>query len=104
MIRRPPRSTQSRSSAASDVYKRQLESIKTKLKKKATPVCLPIGAEDKFQGIVDLITMKAYTFADIKGIGKVGDIPADLMEDAKSMHSSMVEDIAEADDELMNKY
>jgi elongation factor G len=80
------------------------ESIKTKLKKKATPVCLPVGAEDKFQGIVDLISMKAYTFADNKGVGKTADISTDLMDEAKSMRSSMVEDIAETDDELMNKY
>jgi elongation factor G len=85
-------------------FNKVLDSIKTKLKKKATPICLPIGAEDKFQGIVDLIGMKAYTFADNKGIGKAVDIPADLLDDAKSLHSSMVEDIAEADDELMNKY
>jgi elongation factor G len=85
-------------------FKKVLESIKTKLKKKTTPVCLPIGAEDKFQGIIDLITMKAYTFADNKGVGKASDIPADLMDEARLLRSSMVEDIAEADDELMNKY
>lgn len=81
-----------------------LESIKTKLDKKATPVCLPIGAEDKFQGIVDLISMKAFTFTDSKGVGKPSDIPADLLEEAKTMRASMVEDIAEADEDLMNKY
>ncbi len=81
-----------------------LESIKTKLEKKATPVCLPIGAEDKFQGIVDLISMKAFTFTDTKGVGKASDIPADLLEEAKSLRASMVEDIAEADEDLMNKY
>ena len=85
-------------------FNKVLESIKTKLKKKATPVCLPIGSEDKFQGIVDLISMKAYTFADNKGVGKVGDIPVDLMDEAKSLRNSMVEDIAETDDDLMNKY
>ncbi len=85
-------------------FNKVLESIKTKLKKKATPICLPIGAEDKFQGIIDLIAMKAYTFADNKGVGKASDIPADLMDEASMMRSSMVEDIAEADDELMNKY
>lgn len=85
-------------------FDKALESIKTKLKKKATPVCLPIGAEDKLKGIVDLITMKAYTFTDNKGAGKAGEIPAELMEEANLMRSSMVEDIAEADDELMNKY
>jgi len=81
-----------------------LESIKTKLKKKATPICLPIGAEDKFQGIVDLILMKAFIFTDNKGIVKPTDIPADLLDEAKDMRSSMVEDIAEADEDLMNKY
>jgi len=85
-------------------FNKVLESIKTKLKKKATPVCLPIGAEDKFQGIVDLISMKAYTFADNKGVGKASEIPADLMDEANALRASMVEDIAEADDELMNKY
>lgn len=85
-------------------FNKVLESIKTKLKKKATPICLPIGAEDKFQGIIDLITMKAYTFADSKGVGKASDIPVDMMDEASMMRGSMVEDIAEADDELMNKY
>ena len=81
-----------------------LESIKTKLQKKATPVCLPIGAEDKFQGIVDLISMKAFTFTDNKGIGKASEIPTDLLEEAQAMRASMVEDVAEADEDLMNKY
>ena len=81
-----------------------LESIKTKLQKKATPVCLPIGAEDNFKGIVDLISMKAFTFTDNKGIGKASDIPAELLEEAQAMRASMVEDIAEADEDLMNKY
>ncbi|MEE9911153.1 MAG: elongation factor G [Deltaproteobacteria bacterium] len=85
-------------------FNKVLDSIKTKLKRKATPICLPIGAEDKFQGIIDLITMKAYTFTDNKGIAKATDIPADLLDEASLMRSSMVEDIAEADDELMNKY
>jgi elongation factor G len=81
-----------------------LESIKSKFKKKVTPVCLPIGAEDKFNGIVDLISMKAYLFSDNKGIGKAVDIPAEMKDEVKSFRDSMVEDIAEADDELMNKY
>ncbi len=54
-----------------------LDSIKNKLKRKATPVCLPIGSEDQFNGIVDLIGMKAYLFSDNKGIGKAVDVPAD---------------------------
>ncbi len=81
-----------------------LDSIKNKLKRKATPVCLPIGSEDQFNGIVDLIGMKAYLFSDNKGIGKAVDVPADMKDDVKLLHDSMVEDIAESDDELMNKY
>ncbi|HON58774.1 MAG TPA: elongation factor G [Smithella sp.] len=81
-----------------------LESVRSKFKKKVTPVCLPIGAEDQFNGIVNLIDMKAYLFTDNKGKGKASDIPADLAQEAKSLHDSLVEDIAEADDELMNKY
>ncbi|MBN1470992.1 MAG: elongation factor G [Syntrophaceae bacterium] len=81
-----------------------LDSIKVKLKRKATPVCLPIGSEDKFNGLVDLVSMKAYIFSDNKGAGKVTDIPAEMKDDVKLMRDSMVEDIAESDDELMNKY
>ncbi|MGA2553805.1 MAG: elongation factor G, partial [Smithella sp.] len=86
------------------IFKSAMESINTKLKKKATPVCLPIGSEDKFNGIVDLIEMKAYLFADNKGAGKVVDIPEDMKEEVNNLRGSMVEDIAEADDDLMNKY
>ena len=86
------------------IFKSAMESINTKLKKKATPVCLPIGSEDKFNGIVDLIEMKAYLFSDNKGAGKVVDIPTDMKEEVNNLRGSMVEDIAEADDELMNKY
>ncbi len=86
------------------IYDTALESIKNKFKKKATPVCLPIGAEDKFNGIVDLIGMKAYVFSDNKGTGKAVDIPAEMKDEVKSLHDSMVEDIAESDDDLMNKY
>ncbi len=85
-------------------FAKALDSVKTKLKVKATPVCLPIGAEDKFQGIVDLIAMKAYTFSDNKGTAKASDVPAELKDEAESLRSSLVEDIAETDDDLMNKY
>ena len=85
-------------------FKKALESIKSNFKKKVTPICLPVGAEDKFNGIIDLIAFKAYSFADNKGTGKASDIPAEMMEEAKAFHDTMVEDIAETDDELMNKY
>ncbi len=81
-----------------------LDSIKNKFSKKVTPVCLPIGKEDKFNGIVDLISAKAYLFGDNKGTGKAADIPTEMAEEVKTMRSAMVEDIAESDDDLMNKY
>ncbi|NTW77000.1 MAG: elongation factor G [Syntrophaceae bacterium] len=85
-------------------FNKALESIKNSFKKKITPICLPVGAEDKFNGIIDLITFKAYSFTDNKGVGKASDIPSEMMEEAKMLRDTMVEDIAEADDELMNKY
>jgi len=53
-----------------------------------------IGAEDKFNGIVDLMSFKAYLFSDNKGIGKAIDIPTEMMDEVKSLRSAMVEDIA----------
>ncbi len=85
-------------------FNKALESIKSNFKEKVTPICLPVGAEDKFNGIIDLINFKAYSFTDNKGIGKAADIPSELMEEAKTFRDTMVEDIAESDDELMNKY
>ena len=81
-----------------------VDSVKTKLGKKATPVCLPIGSEEAFKGIVDLLSMKALMFDGAKGAFKVADIPADMAEEAKAYHDSMVEDIAEGDEALMDKY
>ncbi len=85
-------------------FEKTLDSIKNKFKQKVTPLCLPIGAEDKFNGIIDLIAFKAYSFSDNKGTGKLMEIPAELLDEAKMFRDTMVEDIAEADDELMNKY
>ncbi len=63
---------------------------------------LPIGKEDEFKGVVDLLSMKAITYAD--GKASVGDIPADLKETADSEREALVENIAEADDALVEKY
>ncbi|MEA1936339.1 MAG: elongation factor G [Thermodesulfobacteriota bacterium] len=81
-----------------------VDSVKNVLDKKVTLIYLPIGAEDSFKGIVDLINMKALIFDDLKGKFKTEDIPEDMLEDAASYRETMVEDIAECDDELMNKY
>jgi len=80
-----------------------VESVKSTLGKKATLLYIPIGAEDSFKGIVDLINMKALIF-DLEGKFKTEDIPEDMLEDAGNYREVMVEDIAECDDELMDKY
>ena len=78
-----------------------------KLRLKANPVALqiPIGAEDKFQGVVDLVKMKAIIWDEEKGVTfTYGDIPAELMEKAVEFREKLVEAAAEATEELMNKY
>ncbi|MDO8721131.1 MAG: elongation factor G [Syntrophales bacterium] len=81
-----------------------LEAIKTRFGVKATPLFLPLGAEESFKGIVDLLTMKALIFDDPKGSCKSEDIPADMRELAEKYREAMVEDIAESDEKLMDKY
>ena len=81
-----------------------MDSIKEKLGKKATTLFLPLGKEDNFKGIVDLLSMKAYIFDDPKGGYKTIDIPGDMTDQTKSYRETMVEDIAECDEILMDKY
>ncbi len=79
--------------------------MKERLNANAVPVQLPIGAEDNFQGIVDLIKMRAFVHKD--DLGKEieeQDVPADMLEEAKKYREQMVEAAAEQDDELMMKY
>jgi elongation factor G len=72
---------------------------------KATPVFLPIGAEDKFEGLVDLIKMKAYRFAkDGSGKFEESDVPSDMKDEAEEWREKMIENIVEADDQVMEKY
>ncbi|MDP9899394.1 elongation factor G [Variovorax ginsengisoli] len=74
---------------------------------KANPVVIqiPIGAEDKFQGIVDLVKMKAIIWDEDKGVTfQYGEIPADLVDVCNEYHEKLVEAAAEASEELMNKY
>ena len=82
-----------------------VEQMKSRLNANAIPIELPIGAEDNFQGIVDLVKMRAFVHKD--DLGKVieeTDIPADLQEAANKYRSEMIEAAAEQDDELMMKY
>ena len=82
-----------------------VEQIKTRLGKNAIPIQLPIGKEDDFKGIIDLMEMKAYIYNDEKGEDiDIVDIPEDMKDDAELYHTDMVEKICEADDDLMMAY
>jgi len=79
--------------------------MKERLKCNAVPIQLPIGSEDTFKGIIDLLEMKAYVYYDDLGKDiRVEDIPEDMKELAEQYHAEMLEHIAEADDEVMEKY
>ncbi|HET8773463.1 MAG TPA: elongation factor G [Thermoanaerobaculia bacterium] len=80
--------------------------IRTKLGKNAVPLQLPIGAEDKFKGVIDLVQMKALVFKDETLGAKydVEEIPADLRAEAEGFREKMVESIAESHDDLLEKY
>ena len=83
-----------------------VEEMHTKLGATAVPVCLPIGAEDKFKGIVDLISRKAifYDSTDELVNYTVGDVPADMIDDVNLWRDRLVETAAELDESLMEKY
>ena len=82
-----------------------VDQIKTRLGKNAIPIQLPIGKEDDFKGIIDLMEMKAYIYNDEKGEDiDIIDIPEDMQDDAELYHTDMVEKICEADDDLMMAY
>ena len=82
-----------------------VDQIKTRLGKNAIPIQLPIGKEDDFKGIIDLMEMKAYIYNDEKGEDiDIIDIPEDMKDDAELYHTDMVEKICEADDDLMMSY
>ena len=82
------------------------DQLKLRLKANPVPVVIPIGAEDSFQGVVDLLKMKAIYWDEASQGMKFDyrDIPAELVEDAKKWRENMVEAAAEASEELMNKY
>ncbi len=87
-------------------YFRVLEQIKTRLGANPVPMQLPIGAEDSFVGIVDLIKMKAvYWESGNMGVAfEEKEIPADLLATAEHWRENLLENAADADDELMEKY
>jgi len=86
-----------------DFYK-SLNEMKDTFSNNIVPVQLPIGAEDSFKGVVDLIKMKAFIFE--AGSGKIteSEIPADMMDDVQTYKETLIEAAAEANDELLTKY
>ena len=82
------------------------DQMRTRLKANPVPVVIPIGAEDNFKGVVDLLKMKAIIWDEASQGMKFTfeDIPAELVEDAKKWRENMIEAAAEASEELMNKY
>ncbi len=87
-----------------DFYK-GLESIHERLTPNAQPINIPIGAEDKFEGIVDLITMKAVYFEGERGENMViKEIPSNLLDKAKEYRKLLIEKIVEQDEKLLNEY
>ena len=83
-----------------------VEEIKTKLGATAVPICIPIGAEENFRGIVDLIARKAIFYNNNEDLVnyEIGDIPADMQEEADMWRENLVEKAVEFDDALMERY
>jgi len=82
-----------------------LNMLHNRLKTNAVPIQLPIGAEDEFKGVIDLLEMKAYVYYDDLGKDiRVEEIPEDLKEKAEEYHEALMEHVAEQDDEIMEKY
>ena len=89
-----------------DFY-RVVDMMKDRLKCNAVPIQLPIGAESDFKGIIDLLEMKAYIYAEDDPLGQhieVTEIPDDMKDQAETYRMEMIEHVAETDDALMEKY
>ncbi len=84
---------------------RVVNMMRERLKCNAVPIQLPIGSEDTFKGIIDLVEMKADVYYDEMGKDmRVEDIPEDMLDLANEYHEKLMEAIAEQDDDLMEKY
>jgi elongation factor G len=81
---------------------RTLDSVGRRLKARLVPLHIPIGEESGFQGFVDLVKMKAITYAD--GKPREGEVPAEVADKVKEHREKLVEAAAETDDDLLNKY
>jgi elongation factor G len=89
-----------------DFYEVEKQII-NRLKATPVPIQIPIGAEDNFKGVIDLVKMKALVWEDEAAMGshyEIEDIPADLVETAEKYREHMIESVAETNDDLMEKY
>src|SRR5579862_704061 len=87
-------------------FKRTFDQIISKLEANPVAIQLPIGSEDKFLGVIDLIKMKSITYKD-ETMGAdyiIGDIPADMVEEAKHYREQLIEKVSEVDDAILEKY
>jgi elongation factor G len=84
-------------------FDRAMDSLRENLEGRFVPIALPIGAEDRFEGVIDLFSMKALTYPE-GGTAKIKDIPTEYLDEAKLMRDSLVESAAEMDDELLERY
>src|SRR5205823_3796655 len=86
-------------------FSRTLEALQKKFSKNVTPLQLPIGEEHAFNGIIDLVSMKALKYAsDASGKFETVDIPADLKAEADDWREKLIEKVAEGDDTLMERF
>ena len=84
---------------------RVLQSLHAAFGRNVIPIELPVGSEKNFNGVVDLVRMKAYSYElGGSGKGKEIDIPADLKDQARAAHEKLIEMVAEGDDKLMEKF
>jgi len=82
-----------------------MDNLKDVFEKHIVPIVIPVGEGESFEGLVDLLEMKAYSYSkDGKGTKKAMEIPANLKEEAENLRTSLIEDIVETDEELMEKY
>ena len=87
-----------------DFYK-SLDSIHNRLSKRAFPIHLPIGFEQSINGVVDLVTMKAYTYKEFTDKNLVeGEIPADMLDQVKKYRSLLIENAVAEDEKMLEKY
>ena len=83
---------------------RTLEALQKKFGKNVVPIQLPMGEEHSFNGVIDLVSMKAYKYADTSGKYETIDVPAELKAEADSWREKLIEKVAEGDDTLMERF